>query len=601
MLAKHRLGIPHVCIPALYSSAHSVFMKTMPTLREYEGQLEEEQGKTTELMEAGAGSNCSCSVMINEGDYELLQQLVSVSKVIVMISAECYTAWNARKVLMQLGLIDLSEELAFISFVFTKHPKTVDGWLHRQWVLSAMIARGCVHAEEMISQEMQVCDLLATQYAKNYYAWTHRQFVLNNYCDNVSVLLRELYVNMGLWTMGHVSDNCGFHHKEFLILKILNQYYLGNTIAYLRGKRLVVKEDVHVRRPSNFGSGSHGVPEGPKKLSIMKSRKFMIQWFDTDKALQLLCLNDPGNLNLMDLENSQEGISLGSGNMNLKVVDTLLTLFYDVMETGRKIFISKNTSGFSGEEAKDGLEHSLADVISDFEVLSTDDQCSLNAQNLGLKAFLLKSSGFCILLREYFGNDDTIKMYPEYETVWCYRRFLVAILVKAYLCISLAYIVSRLEGKIDGMDREQSLNSIVQEIRLSLDISAAFEVQIPFLVYEEKLVSAILDDYLSAKNSASPFVGGDGCSNNLEQETLEKKRKSCRFAMSFFVWCYAQLKLPVTDSKDNEFEACHVSDIGPTSPLESNPLPLSPFNKYVTSSCAIKEKYVSLLRHGALP
>ena len=62
----------------------------------------------------------------------------------VVVNGECYTAWNARKEIMEMSTECALTELAVVTAVQTLHPKAGAAWSHRAWALSSIAnARRC--------------------------------------------------------------------------------------------------------------------------------------------------------------------------------------------------------------------------------------------------------------------------------------------------------------------------------------------------------------------------------------------------------------------------------------------------------------------------
>jgi len=120
--------------------------------------------------------------------------------------------------------------------VFTKHPKSVESWSHRRWVVSQLLASRCQQSNETILQrELDVCEKVARAYPKNYYAWTHRQWILNNlnisqvalvflscrFDSNTRLFkVRAEYERMSAWVANRTSDHAGFHYRQSVLLRL---------------------------------------------------------------------------------------------------------------------------------------------------------------------------------------------------------------------------------------------------------------------------------------------------------------------------------------------------------------------------------------------
>lgn len=137
---------------------------------------------------------------------------VRATRTVLLVNADCLTAWNERKRLVAEGALAPADEVRFTALVFSKHPKCVEGWAHRRWA----IAKG---APLDPAVELAVATRVAEIYPKNYYAWTHRQWAVAR-SENVELVLGELD-SIRRWIVVNVSDYCGLHHRQFLIRRIL--------------------------------------------------------------------------------------------------------------------------------------------------------------------------------------------------------------------------------------------------------------------------------------------------------------------------------------------------------------------------------------------
>jgi len=49
----------------------------------------------------------------------------------LLVTGDNYSALNARKRLVLRGFVTPRDELKTLNFIFSKHPKSGDGWAHR--------------------------------------------------------------------------------------------------------------------------------------------------------------------------------------------------------------------------------------------------------------------------------------------------------------------------------------------------------------------------------------------------------------------------------------------------------------------------------------
>ncbi|XP_045156593.2 protein prenyltransferase alpha subunit repeat-containing protein 1-like [Mercenaria mercenaria] len=193
------------------------------------------------------------------------QELAVLARAVVLVNPECYTAWNIRKELIELGDVSEMEDLRLSALVLTRHPKSSETFVHRRWVLGRFIenhlqsSQGSTHStgsghdgfvsmeaidlnlgaaqnqqpvqngevalnvaagsdyHSQMKIEIDVCRCAAEKYPCNYYAWSQRIWLIQH-CYNCStrVILSELQCTES-WVEKHISDTCGFHYRQFLL------------------------------------------------------------------------------------------------------------------------------------------------------------------------------------------------------------------------------------------------------------------------------------------------------------------------------------------------------------------------------------------------
>lgn len=234
VIQDHRLGLAYWCLPALYKSAYSRFSSLL--MLNDNGAVLSPQDQTT---------------------------LLQCTRCMLLINADCYTAWHRRKKVishMLPSLVDnhgdtsavaesalssartiLHRELQFLNLLGTKHPKSGESWHHRWWILKkrieiemAMKPQNDANADsdvidreqslfQLLNSEMMVAERMAVLYPRNYYAWTHRQLIVKELIrlgmtDRLLPRLIESELRrMDGWTRRNVSDHSGFHHIMFLL------------------------------------------------------------------------------------------------------------------------------------------------------------------------------------------------------------------------------------------------------------------------------------------------------------------------------------------------------------------------------------------------
>ncbi|KAI8338395.1 hypothetical protein BC941DRAFT_422792 [Chlamydoabsidia padenii] len=139
-----------------------------------------------------------------------------LTRIMVLLKPEHYTAMNARKELVLSGQVSLQQELKLLELIFTipRNTKCSIAWHHRQWLFKQNM--------ELIQldSELQLCQRAITLYPRNYYAWNHRHWLLD-LMVNSNERLEQEYQHACQWIENNVSDHTGIRYLEEVV-KILN-------------------------------------------------------------------------------------------------------------------------------------------------------------------------------------------------------------------------------------------------------------------------------------------------------------------------------------------------------------------------------------------
>ena len=109
--ADHALGVAFWAVPRLFRHSSAIFNRQRQS-----GQRKEE---------------------------ESADELMRCTRTLLLINPDNATAWNARKRMMLSASQSspspsaASAELGFLSFLFSKHPKSSEAWAHRRWTCTA--------------------------------------------------------------------------------------------------------------------------------------------------------------------------------------------------------------------------------------------------------------------------------------------------------------------------------------------------------------------------------------------------------------------------------------------------------------------------------
>jgi hypothetical protein len=149
ILKDHKLAIAFWSIPLFYSHAYQLFLSS------------------------------------SQDENVLLQS----TRAMLLINADCYTAWNRRKrvILSRVNSNEFDDlvkaELNLLNLIGTKHPKSGEMWHHRFWVIKNCILKFAKTMDsqfvlQLLNTEMQFSERMAAIYPRNYYSWTNRNLLL---------------------------------------------------------------------------------------------------------------------------------------------------------------------------------------------------------------------------------------------------------------------------------------------------------------------------------------------------------------------------------------------------------------------------------------
>ena len=191
-----------------------------------------------------------------------LLSMMRCTRTLLLINADNATAWNARK--RQLSSTPssshsttsttttttttssssspLAAELRFLSFLFSKHPKSSEAWAHRRWTAQRVLESEAHEEAEallaLLRSELAVVEMTAERYPKNYHAWLYRQWIVNAVGERLTSVaehrdgnskgrqgwvdvLEEEKQRIGAWNESHMSDHSGWHYRSFVVDRLL--------------------------------------------------------------------------------------------------------------------------------------------------------------------------------------------------------------------------------------------------------------------------------------------------------------------------------------------------------------------------------------------
>ncbi|KAE9617886.1 hypothetical protein Lal_00037878 [Lupinus albus] len=210
----HKLGIStHILLP-LYKDAKRAFMTVFKQYKTCSNQ----SNKDGDCLPASS----SC-------DLESL--LMRHSRSLLLLSCDFMTAWNSRKLVVSKRKKHsmFVDELILSGLVLSYSPKSEQAWNHRRWVIKSISAI-CSNLKEILGKESELVEKIAERSKMNYRAWNHR-------CWLISYMTREQVIyelkKSRSWAELHVADNCCFHYRSQLMLKIMkDSSCLDETVSF---------------------------------------------------------------------------------------------------------------------------------------------------------------------------------------------------------------------------------------------------------------------------------------------------------------------------------------------------------------------------------
>jgi protein prenyltransferase alpha subunit repeat containing protein 1 len=171
------------------------------------------------------------------------------------------TALNARKRLVQRGVLDSKRELELTAALLTSRNCSNQSilWHHRQWLLHRIygpfdgtmqsseaqnslsqiqtspdgeISSRVLVSREVIDKELSIASRACEIYSRNYFAWTYRHFCMElvmyslnsiadpTYLKEMAKLVSDEVTAIRLWIERHISDSSAVHYLVTLIERL---------------------------------------------------------------------------------------------------------------------------------------------------------------------------------------------------------------------------------------------------------------------------------------------------------------------------------------------------------------------------------------------
>lgn len=156
--------------------------------------------------------------------------ILRLTRAILLVKGDMPMAYNLRKQLLVNGqLLDIDNELLFLSFLFSHHPKSPSSWQHRRWCLNIRNSKNKCNNSEVelkpflsdveMNIELDLCTIMSEKYPKNYYSWLHRLWLL----EGMTIVQLESELKFtSTWLISHVSDHSAASHRCQIIFRIVS-------------------------------------------------------------------------------------------------------------------------------------------------------------------------------------------------------------------------------------------------------------------------------------------------------------------------------------------------------------------------------------------
>ncbi|KAG9445692.1 hypothetical protein H6P81_011820 [Aristolochia fimbriata] len=156
-------------------------------------------------------------------------EVMKHSKALLLLSCDFRSAWNSRKLVAsrRKSLSLYMEELLLSKLILSYAPKSEEAWSYRRWVIK-MIDGTFPNMQDILKNESKLVEGIAEKLKMNYRAWYHRCWLVS-YMTAQQVF--DEFNQSRKWAELHVADNCCFHYRRRLMLRMLEDYLLQQTEA----------------------------------------------------------------------------------------------------------------------------------------------------------------------------------------------------------------------------------------------------------------------------------------------------------------------------------------------------------------------------------
>ena len=168
----------------------------------------------------------------NLSDSVIADKMLRLTRAALLVKGDMPMLYNLRKTVLLENHTSqiIGDELAFLTVLFTKHPKSPSSWHHRRWCLKELYSCRQLESGNSVSDtanklnlsatdletELDICAKMSESYPKNYYSWMHRLWLTQ--FMNIAELESELNFTR-TWLLSHTSDHSAANHRQQVIIK----------------------------------------------------------------------------------------------------------------------------------------------------------------------------------------------------------------------------------------------------------------------------------------------------------------------------------------------------------------------------------------------
>ncbi|XP_076260565.1 protein prenyltransferase alpha subunit repeat-containing protein tempura [Rhynchophorus ferrugineus] len=139
----------------------------------------------------------------------------------LFINPDVNTFWNMKRELVESDKLGYEEEFRFSKLILTRKHKSNEAFAYRRWLLKRILEKmsknGIPPSIGNLENELAVTSAAADGSQNNYHAWTHRIWCMEHFLPYFpDILAREMHFSEK-WINEHVSENTGYHYRQFLI------------------------------------------------------------------------------------------------------------------------------------------------------------------------------------------------------------------------------------------------------------------------------------------------------------------------------------------------------------------------------------------------